>query len=54
MKTKMRVRKLRSGVNRQGALKVKGTKQKGAKQGLGMMLCFKNISPNHPCLLTSG
>jgi len=49
----MRERKLRSGVNRQGALKLKGIKQTGLKQGLGVILCFKNTSwssPNHLCL----
>jgi hypothetical protein len=35
-KPKIRERKLRSGVNIKGALKQKGVKQTGAKQGLGV------------------
>lgn len=52
MKAKMRERKLNSGVNRQWALKLKGIIQTDLKQGLGVILCFKNTSrssPNHLC-----
>jgi hypothetical protein len=37
VKPKMRERKLRSSVNSQGALKRKGVKQTGVKQGLGVL-----------------